>query len=150
MSGVNKVILIGNVGKDPEVKTFDGGRTLVRLPLATSETYKDRQGEKHTSTEWHNLEAWGNIAEILEKYVKKGDKIFVEGKLKTDSWEDSQGQRRYSTKIQVKNMTMLGSPGQGSGSNTPGDEFLQGKTSRQEPVQATIMDQEEDDDDLPF
>lgn len=136
---LNKVILIGNTGKDPETKTFDGGRTLVRLPLATSETYKNQNGEKVTQTEWHSLQLWGRVGEIAERYVKKGDKIMVEGQIKTRSWETDSGEKRYSTEIQVRNLVMLGSPG--------------GAQDNPRPAEPEILDPVNmagDDDDLPF
>lgn len=105
-------MLIGNLGKDPEVKTFEGGNMLVRFPLATSETYTSRQtNEKVTTTEWHNVVLRRGLAEVAEKYLHKGDKVFVEGRIKTRSWEDKSGERRYTTEIHADNMTMLGSPG---------------------------------------
>ena len=115
MSGVNRVILLGNVGKDPEVKYFEGGSVKASFSLATSESYKDRQGNKVDSTEWHNIVIWGKLAEIAEKYVRKGKQLYIEGKIKTRSYGEGDG-KKYITEIFVDNMTMLGSRGEGNGS----------------------------------
>ncbi len=108
MAGVNKVILVGNLGKDPEVRHLEGGVTKVNFPLATSETYKDKAGNKIEHTEWHNIILWRGLAEIAEKYLRKGNQVFIEGKIKTRSWEDKEGIKRYSTEIIADNMTLLG------------------------------------------
>lgn len=108
MSGVNKVILIGHCGNDPDVKELDNG-LVANVSLATSESWKDRNGDKQERTEWHKLSFFGRLAEIVEQYVKKGDKIYVEGKLQTRSWEQD-GVKRYSTEIVANNMQMLGTP----------------------------------------
>ena len=105
---VNKVILVGNVGKDPEVRYLDSGVAVCNFPLATSESYKNRDGEKVTSTEWHNIVMWRSLAEIAEKYVKKGTQLFIEGKIRTRSWDDRDGNKRYTTEIVADNMQMLG------------------------------------------
>ena len=104
---LNKVILIGNVGADPEVKSV-GESKVANLTLATSETYKDKQGEKKTVTEWHRLVIWRGLAEIVEKYVKKGTSLYVEGKLQTRSWEDKDGNKKFTTEIVVDTLKMLG------------------------------------------
>ena len=110
MSGsLNKVMLIGNLGKDPEIKTFEGGNSLARFPLATSETYTNRQtNERVTQTEWHTVVLRRGLAEVAEKYLHKGDKIFIEGKIKTRSWENDRGEKQYATEVHADNMTMLG------------------------------------------
>ena len=110
MSGsINKVILIGNLGKDPEVRHLENGAVVANFSIATSETYKDRKtGEKVSQTEWHNIVAWRGLAEIAERYLKKGQKVYIEGKLKTRSWQDQDGNNRYSTEIITDNLTMLG------------------------------------------
>jgi single-strand DNA-binding protein len=104
---VNKVILLGRVGKDPEVRNLDNGRTVANFSLATSETYKDKSGEKKETTEWHNLVLWGKTAEIAQKYVSKGDQIYVEGKLQTRSWEKD-GVTKYTTETIVDKLTLIG------------------------------------------
>ena len=108
MASVNKVILIGNLGKDPEVRYLEGGITKVNFPLATSESYKDKSGNKIEHTEWHNIILWRGLAEVAEKYLKKGNSVFIEGKIKTRTWEDKDGIKRYSTEIIADNMTLLG------------------------------------------
>ena len=109
MAGVNKVILVGNLGKDPEVRYLESGTAVANFTLATSETYKDRNtGERITQTEWHNIVLWRGLAEVAEKYLKKGSQVYVEGKLKTRSWEDKDGNTRYTTEIVGDTMTMLG------------------------------------------
>lgn len=115
MSNVNKVILVCRVGRDPEVRSLDGGAKVASLSGATSETYKDKKtGEKKQLTEWHNIVLWRGLAEITEKYVKKGDLIYIEGKLRTRSWEKD-GVKRFTTEIVADNLTMLGSTGRGTG-----------------------------------
>jgi len=106
--GVNKVILVGNVGKDPEVKRLDNGTTYARLSLATSESYKDKEGNKVEKTEWHNLVFWRGLAEVVEKWVKKGQQLYVEGSIKTTISEED-GEKKYFTDIVVKDMQMIGS-----------------------------------------
>lgn len=108
MSGVNKVILLGNLGKDPEVRYLDNGVAVANFSLATSENYKNKQGERVSQTEWHNVVFWRGLAEVAEKYLKKGDSIYLEGKIRTRKWEDKEGNIRYSTEVLADNMTMLG------------------------------------------
>lgn len=104
---VNKVILIGNIGADPEVRYLDNNKVVANMRLATTEGYKDREGNRVTQTEWHNLEMWDDLAKIAEKYIRKGKEIYVEGKIKTDSWQDKDGNNRYTTKIRVTTLTLL-------------------------------------------
>lgn len=106
--GVNKVILLGNLGKDPEVRTFDGGNKVTRFPLATTETYKNKDGEKQEQTEWHNIVLWRGLAEIAEKYLQKGSQVFIEGRIRSRSWDDKEGNKRYITEIFGDNLTLLG------------------------------------------
>lgn len=111
MSGVNKVILIGNLGADPEVRHLQNGATVANFRIATSETYKDRQtGEKREQTEWHSIVAWRGLGEITEKYLRKGSKVYVEGKLRTRSWQDRDGNTRYTTEVHAEEMTLLDRP----------------------------------------
>ena len=109
MAGVNKVILVGNLGKDPEVKYLDNGVAVANFSLATTENYKNKEGEKVSQTEWHNIVLWRGLAEVAEKYLKKGANVYIEGKIKTRKWEDKDGNTRYNTEILADNMTMLGS-----------------------------------------
>lgn len=108
MAGVNKVILVGNLGKDPEVKYLDSGVAVANFSLATTENYKNKEGERVSQTEWHNVVLWRGLAEVAEKFLKKGSNIYIEGKIKTRKWEDKDGNTRYSTEILGDNMTMLG------------------------------------------
>lgn len=108
MAGVNKVILIGNLGKDPEIHNWADGLKKVTFSLATSETYKNKEGQKVEQTEWHNIVLWRKNAEIAEQFLKKGMSIYIEGKIKTRSWEDKEGNKRHTTEIIGDNFTMLG------------------------------------------
>jgi single-strand DNA-binding protein len=140
MAGVNKVILIGNLGKDPEVRHLESGATVANFSLATSESYKDRNsGERKTVTEWHNIVVWRGLAEIAEKYLKKGSQVYIEGKLRTRSWDDKDGNTRYTTEVLADNMTMLG------GGNRSGETDPLKAQATGEPVAAGG-----DLDDLPF
>lgn len=117
MSGVNKVILVGRLGKDPEVRNLENGASVANFTLATSESYKDKTtGEKKELTEWHNIVLWRGLAEIAAKYLHKGDMIYVEGRLRTRSWE-KEGVTRYTTEIVGDNMTMLSTRRDGGGSS---------------------------------
>jgi single-strand DNA-binding protein len=104
----NKVQLIGNVGNDPEIKTFDGGKKVVNFTLATNESYKNEKGEKVEQTEWHKITAWGKIADIIEKYVTKGKEIAVEGKLTHRSYDDKNGEKRFITEVVANDILLLG------------------------------------------
>lgn len=108
MAGVNKVILIGNLGKDPEVRHLEGGTAVANFTLATSEAYKDKNGQRVEQTEWHNIVVWRALAEVAEKYLKKGSTIYLEGKIRTRSWEDKDKVKRYTTEIVADTFTMLG------------------------------------------
>ncbi|WP_268033111.1 single-stranded DNA-binding protein [Algoriphagus sp. PAP.12] len=154
MAGVNKVILLGNLGADPEVKYLEGDNVVANLRLATTESYKDRNGNRVDQTEWHDLELWGGQAKIAEQYLKKGMQIYVEGKIKSDTWQDDQGQNRKRTKIRVLSFTMLGSRQENGGQ--------EGGNTYQQPRQAStptavsnapapdLSPSSADDDDLPF
>lgn len=109
MSGVNKVIIIGRLGADPEVKTVTGGNNVARLSVATSENWTDREGQKQERTEWHRVVVWGKLADLCGKYLSKGRQVYVEGRLQTRSWEDQQGQKKYSTEIVANTVQFLGS-----------------------------------------
>ncbi|MCC3155657.1 single-stranded DNA-binding protein [Hymenobacter sp. 15J16-1T3B] len=136
MSSVNKVILIGNLGTDPEVRHLESGAAVAQFRLATNEFYKDKQGNRVERTEWHNIVAWRGLAEMVEKYVKKGQSIYVEGKIRTRQYQDKDQQTRYVTEIVADEITMLGGRGQGEAGNaqqggaqaTPAEQ----KTFRQE------------------
>lgn len=148
MAGVNKVILVGNLGADPEVKHLEGDKVVANLRLATTEAYKDKSGNRVENTEWHDLELWDGQARIAEQYLKKGMQLFVEGKIKSDTWQDDQGQNRKRTKIRVLSFTMLGGKPDGGGStpsNTP--NYNASVTSNQP---STVSEPPMEDDDLPF
>jgi len=106
---LNKVMLIGNLGSDPEIKEMSDGTKMAKFSIATTETYKNKQGEKVSNTDWHNIVLWRGIAQVAEQYLKKGDSVLIEGKIKNRSWEDENGNKKYATDIQGDNMTMLGS-----------------------------------------
>ena len=120
MAGVNKVIIIGNLGKDPEVRHLENGRAVANFSLATSETYKNRQGEKVTNTEWHNIVLWSPLAEIAERFPKKGGQVYIEGKITTRSWDDKDGNKRYTTEVVGRDITLLG--GNNQGGSAPASE----------------------------
>lgn len=118
--GVNKVILVGNLGNDPEVRYMPNGNAVANLSLATSESWKDQQGQVQERTEWHRLTMYRRLAEIAGEYLKKGSQIYVEGKLQTRKWQDQQGQDRYTTEIIVDQMQMLGGRGGEAGGGSGG------------------------------
>ena len=118
---VNKVILLGNLGKDPEVKYTPQGTAVAKFTLATNERYKDKSGEWQDRTEWHNLVAWARTAEIVGEYLKKGGKVYVEGSLRTSSWDDKEtGQKKYKTEIVVNDLVLLGGRGESGGGDSGG------------------------------
>jgi single-strand DNA-binding protein len=104
----NKVQLIGRLGNDPDIKTLDGGKKLVRLNLATNEVYRNAQGEKITETQWHNVIAWGKVADIAEKYLKKGSELAVEGKLINRTYNDKEGNKKYATEVHINELLLMG------------------------------------------
>lgn len=116
---VNKVIIVGNLGKDPEVRHFEGGSSVAQFSVATSETYTDKNGERQKQTEWHNVVLWGGLAGVAEKYLKKGNMVYVEGKLTTRKWQDKDGNDRYTTEVVGRTMKMLGGKESSGGSYTP-------------------------------
>jgi len=103
----NKVQLIGNLGQDPEIRTFDNGKAVARFSLATTDSYRDAEGKKVTETQWHNLIAWGNLAKIIQKYLIKGSEVAVEGKLTHRTFEDKEGKKRHFTEVVLTDMVML-------------------------------------------
>ncbi len=119
MAGVNKVILLGNLGKDPEVRYLDNGVAVANFSLATTESYKNKEGERVSQTEWHNIVLWRGLAEVAEKYLKKGSSVYIEGKIRTRKWEDKDGNTRYNTEILADNMTMLGGKPTSEGTPKP-------------------------------
>lgn len=156
MAGVNKVILVGNLGADPEVKYLEGDNVVANVSLATTEAYKNREGQRVEQTEWHDLELWGGQARIAEQYLKKGSQIYVEGKIKTDKWQDEQGQNRYRTKVRVLSFTMLGSKPESSDGGAPQNNKAAATAPQSSnaavatPSKPNIEPDTEADDDLPF
>jgi single-strand DNA-binding protein len=144
MAGVNKVILVGHLGKDPEIRSIEGGRKVANFTLATTESYKDKNGQRVDKTEWHNIAFWGPIADVIEKYLKKGSQIYLEGKITNRSYEDKEGVKKYFTEIVGQNMTMLGGAPK-SGDSSSGSHEKNGKTAE---VASSFSAEEEDD--LPF
>lgn len=122
----NKVLLIGNAGRDPEVRHLESGIAVASFTLATTERYKDRNGVMQDQTEWHNIVCWRNLAELSEKYISKGTQIFVEGKIRTRSWTDQTGQKRYTTEIVADNIRLLGKKGDSSAAPAQGYGAPQG------------------------
>ena len=108
MAGVNKVILIGNLGSDPEVRHLDGGSVVARFNIATSESFTNRTGERVDQTEWHRIELWDNLAKVAEQYLRKGNQVYVEGKLKTETWKDKEGIEKSGVRIRATSMTLIG------------------------------------------
>ncbi len=147
MASVNKAILVGNLGKDPEVRHLEGGVAVARFPIATSETFKDKNGEKQERTEWHNIVVWRGLAEVAEKYLKKGQSVYIEGKIRTNNYQDKEGIQRYSTEIVADNLTMLGGRSDsGAGSNNL-DTASAAPSGRSETPAPAF---EGEPDDLPF
>lgn len=142
---VNKVILVGNVGADPEVKYLDGGVAVANIRLATTENYRDKNGERISQTEWHNVVFWRGLAETVEKYVKKGMKLYIEGRLRTRSWDDQNGIKRYTTEIFADNMQMLSSKQE---QITP--MMAQSSSAASKSVMTPEISANDDVDDLPF
>jgi single-strand DNA-binding protein len=148
MSGVNKVILIGNIGQDPAVRYTPAGVAIANLSLATSESWKDQQGQKQERTEWHRIVAYRKLAEIIGEYVRKGSKIYIEGKLQTRKWQDKDGHDRYTTEIVADEMQML----DGKSVGVDGGQQRQPQQQpRQQPAQSYQQHPVDDfDDQIPF
>jgi single-strand DNA-binding protein len=152
--GVNKVFLLGNVGKDPEIRSTPSGTTVATFSLATADRRKDAQGNWSDSTEWHNLVAFQRTAEIVRDYVKKGTQLFVEGKIQTRSWDDKEsGQKKYRTEILVNELSLLGKPGGGEGGGGGYSRGSSSSSSGSGSSQSSAPDYAEQgitDDDIPF
>lgn len=140
---VNKVMLIGNLGRDPEIRYTTGGQAVANFTLATTEKYTNKAGEKQEDTEWHRIVAWGRLAEICGEYLTKGRMVYIEGSIKTRSWEDKEGNTKWTTEIVARNMQMLGSSGgRSEASSTPAEKV---------PADFDIEDDSfGNDDDIPF
>ena len=151
--GVNKVILIGNLGNDPDIRYTGSGAAVANISLATAESWKDREtGEQQERTEWHRVVFFGRLAEIVGEYLKKGSQIYVEGRLQTRKWQDKEGNDRYTTEIVANEMQMLGSRGSGGGSSsydqTPARDDTPPAASSSGKQKST--DKDDFDDDIPF
>jgi single-strand DNA-binding protein len=138
MASVNKVILIGNLGSDPELRYTPSGKAVATLKLATNEQWTGKDGEKGERTEWHKVVAWARLGEICGEYLHKGSQVYIEGRLQTRSWEDKEGNKRFTTEIVAQTMQMLGSPGKGRATAAADEGF-----PSEEPVSIP-------DDDIPF
>ncbi|MBE6238596.1 MAG: single-stranded DNA-binding protein [Bacteroidales bacterium] len=171
---LNKVMLIGNVGRDPEVRYLDGNSgnaKVATFTLATTERYRDRNGETRENTEWHNIVAWRNNADVAERFVKKGTQLFIEGRIRTRSWDDQNGNKRYTTEIIADNLQLLGkksdNPGGQGGYQAPAQQsyapaqpqqpaynpqqaYQQPAPAYQQPAQPRNVVEDMPDDDLPF
>ena len=151
MAGVNRVILIGNLGKDPEIRTTEGGVKVANFSLATTETYKGKTGEKIDRTEWHNIVLWRGLAEVAETYLKKGNTIYVEGRIRTREWTDKDNNKRYTTEIEADNMVMLGGRKEQGGGDYNGPQRTEkAQPQPQEPIDTPSEVNGGPEDDLPF
>lgn len=155
--GVNKVILVGNLGKDPETRYMPNGKAVTNFSIATSESWTDKQsGDKQERTEWHNIVTFEKLAEIAAEYLRKGSQVYIEGSLRTRKWQDKQGADRYSTEIVAREMQMLG--GRGGGGGSGGGGGMGGGTSERskpssgsyEPERSPMPSEEPFDDEIPF
>lgn len=146
---VNKVILIGNVGADPEVRYLEGGVAVANLRLATTERYRNKNGENVDQTEWHNIVLWRGLAEIVEKYVRKGMRLYIEGRIRTRSWDDQNGNKRYTTEIWADNIQMLSYKQEGDNAGSaPRSYTAPANSAPAAPAETSTAP--DDSDDLPF
>lgn len=149
MASVNKVILLGNLGADPEVRYLESGSVVANLRIATTEKYKNREGQTIENTEWHDIEMWDGLAKISEQYLKKGDPVYIEGKLKSDTWQDEQGNNRKKIKIRAIQMQLLP---KGSGGGAPSSSGQQSSSNTTSSVSepSPLPESPNEVDDLPF
>ncbi|KXK46086.1 MAG: Single-stranded DNA-binding protein [Bacteroidia bacterium] len=146
MSGVNKVILVGNLGKDPELRHIEGGISVAKFPLATSEVYKNKDGQRVTQTEWHNVVLWRQLAETAEKFLKKGSLVYIEGRLRSRSWDDKEGNKRFITEVVGDTLTLLGRKPEEGGQAQPAAD----RGTMESPAPSTTEASGDFSDDLPF
>lgn len=149
---INKVILVGRLGKDPEIRSTPGGQSVAKFTIATDEKFTDRNGEKQERTEWHNIAAWGKLGEICGQYLKKGKLVYIEGSIRTDSWDDKEtGQKKYRTEIIANTMKMLDRRGDegGASSGGYGGSYNQSRGAGK-PASSSAPDMMEDDEEVPF
>ncbi len=159
MAGVNKVILLGNLGSDPEVRHLENGSAVARFNIATSENYTNRNGERVEQTEWHRIELWDNLAKIAEQYLKKGNTVYIEGKLRTETWTDKEGKQREGKTVRANTMQLVGGRSSGGGGTEEGQSSYNAPQSAPvarpvvskpaEPISADLSSSGGDDD-LPF
>ena len=143
MASLNKAMIIGRLGQDPDVRYTQSNTAVANMSIATSERYKDKSGEWKENTEWHRVVAWGRTAEICQEYLKKGSQVYIEGPIQTRKWDDKNGNTRYTTEIKALTMTMLDSKGSSRGNG--------GGSSANEPVDSNVdLSDDNIDDDLPF
>lgn len=140
MSGINKAIIVGNLGQDPELKYLPNGDAVCNFTVATSESWKDRDGNQQERTEWHRIVAFRRLAEICGEYLKKGKQVYIEGRIQTRSWEDKDGVKRYTTEIVANQMQMLGRR----------DEETGGEVTSPPPDESSVPPAKDDENDLPF
>ena len=150
MAGINKVIIVGNLGNDPEIRTMPNGEMIANISVATSESWTDKNsGEKKTQTEWHRIVLYRGLAEIAGQYLKTGSQVYIEGRLKTRKWQDSNGQDRYTTEIQGDNLQMLGGRNQDAAQNQPTKQQDKQQTAQSKPQQSEPP-VDAFDDNIPF
>ena len=150
MAGVNKAILVGNLGRDPELRQTPNGQSVVNFTLATSENWTDKSGERQERTEWHRIVAWGRTAEMCNQYLSKGRTVYVEGRIQTREWEDKDGNKRYTTEVNAQTVNFIGprTDGGGGGTSYPGRDENQASSA---PANNPPMDSAPPvDDDIPF
>jgi single-strand DNA-binding protein len=147
MAGVNKVIIVGNVGRDPEVRYTQSGRAVASFSVATSERFQDKEGQPQERTEWHRVVAWGRLAEICGEYLRKGKQVYVEGRLQTRDWEDKDGHKRYTTEVIANVMQMLGRRGEDGGMSDEGPS--RGASSGGDPM-SQVPSGGSGEDEIPF
>jgi single-strand DNA-binding protein len=133
---VNKVILIGNLGSDPEVRYLESGSAVAKFNIATTESYTNKNGERVDNTEWHRIELWEGLAKVAEKYLKKGNQVYIEGRIRTDTWTDKEGQQRTGVTIRANSMTLLGGPREegGGGDNQGGTRLFSIRLRPRQPM----------------
>ena len=144
MGSVNKVILVGNLGRDAELRYTSGGAAVATLNLATTEVWNDKSGQRQEKTEWHRVVVWGKQAESLQEYLTKGKQIYVEGRLQTRQWDDKDGNKRYTTEIKADRITLLGGGGRGAGGSERSSSPAAGGGGDESPIEPMT------DDDIPF
>lgn len=147
---VNKAILVGNVGADPEVRYLEGGNVVAKFPLATTDYFKTRSGENSTNTEWHNIVAWRHLAELAEKFIRKGRQLYIEGRISTRSWEDKDGNKRYTTEIVASSIQLLGKKQDEEEVSQTSSQPAQPSTASSPSIDPEDIDVQSEGDDLPF